>query len=136
MLLEHPWVVKNMAKEVGSPKRRPEIECLLEPIPIYHISSTDSPESRQKSCMESSGDLSSTAASTRSLRFVETPQSPESPATPVRQLGGRGAVSFSVPSDHISGVSIFQLSPEEKGETGAAVGMKARLQLYMNRQRL
>jgi len=77
MLLEHPWIVKNMAQEVGAPVRRPEIEHLLEPIPIYHIASAD---------------------------------------------------------DQV--VEIFQLSPEEKGETGAAVGMKARLQLYMNRQRL
>jgi hypothetical protein len=32
-------------------------------------------------------------------------------------------------------VQVQQLSLEEKGETGAAVGMKARLQLYMERQR-
>eukprot|EP00892_Ulva_mutabilis_P000440 jgi/Ulvmu1/10397/UM061_0081.1 len=136
MLLEHPWVVKNMAKEVGAPVRRPEIECLLEPIPIYHIESSENLENKRKASMEELVDLSNTASTSRSLRFSESAHSPRSPTSSIRHLGGRGAVSFSVPSEKHAGVSIFQLSQEEKGETGAAVGMKARLQLYMNRQRL
>lgn len=133
MLLEHPWIVKNMAQEVGAPVRRPEIEHLLEPIPIYHIASADDQVVEAGNGMDAMDTL---AQESRVQRRSDTPNSSGRSVSPVRHLGGRGAVSFSVPSENITGVEIFQLSPEEKGETGAAVGMKARLQLYMNRQRL
>ena len=60
-------------------------------------------------------------------------------ATPGRNLGhslSKGSFSFSVPTSQYANVAVQQLSAEEKGETGAAIGMKARLQLYMERQRM
>ena len=56
-----------------------------------------------------------------------------------RNLGhslSKGSFSFSVPTSQYANVAVQQLSAEEKGETGAAIGMKARLQLYMERQRM
>lgn len=133
VLLEHPWVVKNMAQEVLAPARRPHIERLLDPIPIYHITSPDTEAEEQELASKVSDVPPGTAGSLQTDNSIGTPRSPD---TPLRHLGGRGAVSFAVPPENITGVCIHQLSPEEKGETGAAVGMKARLQLYMNRQRL
>lgn len=125
-----------MANEVLAPVRRAHIERLLDPIPIYHITSPDPPTDEQGPSTRGSDVLPSTASSFQPDFTIQPPLAPDTPGTPLRHLGGRGAVSFAVPSENITGVTIYQLSPEEKGETGAAVGMKARLQLYMNRQRL
>lgn len=132
MLLEHPWVVKNMAQEVLAPVRRPEIDRLLDPIPIYHIVHRGSAADTVRKESTASESIPFPAGSLQ----TENSLAPDTPSSSLRHLGGRGAVSFAVPSDDTSGASIHLLSPEEKGETGAAVGMKARLQLYMNRQRL
>ena len=48
----------------------------------------------------------------------------------------KASFSFSAPAQNYENVAVQQLSKEEKGETGAAIGMKARLQLYMERQRV
>jgi serine/threonine protein kinase len=139
-LLEHPWIVKNMARAVHS-SRAPELERLLEPIQVHKAG----PDGAQESL------LGASAAETEGSPIAQLPgagallakDDREASAPPhasslgsQRTIGGKGAVSFTVPADSLSCAPVHPLSAEEKSETGAAIGMRARLQLYMNRQRL
>jgi hypothetical protein len=181
LLLEHPWIVKNMAHAVAAPTPRRTIEQLLEPIPIYRVpgSGGEAGSHSETICFtprgsDATGDSTDLGASrgTREASAVSqrldavargagTAVAPHDPMRALRaEFGGDvgaptgavggvtaesptsglsrgvGALSFTVPAKQYTGVAVQQLSKEEKGETGAAVGMKARVQLYMTRQRM
>lgn len=136
-LLEHPWIVKNMARAVRS-SRTAQIERLLEPLPMYKFA----PDS---ATVQSSHDADVPNVPSAGAMLQGTGSHPQAGAhgsstsyssSSQRTLGGRGAISFSVPADSLDGAPVHPLSAEERGDTGAAIGMKARLQLYINRQRL
>lgn len=160
-LLEHPWIVKHMAAVVFGESLRPRlvIERLLEPIPIYKILPVASPTASAASPTVSAAPTrvqfneagatvvfppcdhaDAIAAKPDPLRALraEFGGNTDAPTTPAAAglLGDKASLSFSMPAANYSSVAVQQLSVEEKGETGTAVGMKARLQLYMSRQRM
>ena len=51
-------------------------------------------------------------------------------------VDGKGAFVLGVPADDYTHMQVQMLSTEEKTATMQARGMKARMQLYINRQRL
>jgi hypothetical protein len=160
-MLEHPWIVKHMAAVVfgESLRPRPVIERLLEPIPIYKILPPVSPTTFVTSPIppasatrvqfndgkvadvtpphDDAGAIPANPDPLRALRaeFGGNTDAP-SMATGAVPAGNKASLSFSLPAVNYSCVAVQQLSVEEKGETGTAVGMKARLQLYMSRQRM
>lgn len=122
-----------MARAVSN-GRTPELEQLLEPIPLYTIGNTAPTQSCQETTEEASGGLPSAAA--RLLEDGQLLEATTSALNGIRMVDGKGSVMFSVPADDYTGVSVQLLSTEEKSDTTQARGMKARLQLYINRQRL
>lgn len=134
-LLEHPWVVKNMARAVGNGCSA-ELEKLLEPIPLSFADTAPLTRPCQQATAEAPGILPSAAAQLTELNHSETVDSTSRALNNIRMVDGKGNIQFSVPAEDFAGVDVQLLSTEEKSDTMQARGMKARLQLYINRQRI
>lgn len=132
-LLEHPWIVKNMARVVSN-GRTADLERLLEPIPLHTIGIAAPAEPCQEPMDEASDVLPSAAAHLHEAG--ESLELTTSALNSIRMVDGKGAVMFNVPADDFTEVPVQQLSTEERSATMQARGMKARLQLYINRQRM
>lgn len=132
-LLEHPWIVKNMARAVSN-GRTADLERLLEPIPMHTFGSKASPE---QPCQEPADEVSDSLPSA-GAHLAEDSEGlgSTSALNSIRMVDGKGSVVFSVPSDADTDVPVQQFSTEERNATMQARGMKARLQLYINRQRI
>lgn len=130
-LLEHPWIVKNMARAVNN-GRTPDLDRLLEPIPMHTFGIKEAPFAPPDD--EVSTNLPSAAA-----QLAEDPErlgSTTSASNSIRTVDGKGSVVFGVPPDDLTNIPVQQFSTEELSGTLQARGMKARLQLYINRQRI
>jgi hypothetical protein len=145
-LLEHPWIVKHMAQVVYGQKPRPNLEALLEPIPIYcklPVQPTDhaataplgSAAKVQFSPSEPSDETQASELQKLRAEFGGNTAAPAPKGLDIPSSSKAG-LSFSVPQELYENITVQRLSLEEMGSTGAAMGMRARLQLYMSRQRL
>lgn len=150
LLLEHPWVIQHMVTAISSKVPRPTKEQLLDPLPIAHnphAYKAKDPSRPQRSAIsfapvltkpaagEALGNMGGMQDALRDLR-KEFGGNAAAPTGDVRGLDGKGAVSFTVPAENYQGVNVAALSKEEMGETGAAIGMKARVKFYMTRQKM
>jgi hypothetical protein len=138
-----------MAQVVYGEKPRPNLEALLEPIPIYR--KLLAPQAEDHFATAPPGSVSKvqyapatvvkegkTQASELQKLREEFGGNTAAPAPANLEISrvSKAGLSFSVPQEMYENVSVQRLSAEEKGDTGAAMGMRSRLQLYMSRQRL
>lgn len=140
-----------MVTVISSPNPRPTKEELLDPLPVTtnpHTYKANDPNRPHRSALSFApvpkkdkhidkkdihmGDMSDAL---RDLR-AEFGGNSKAPTGDSRGLQGKGAVSFTVPAENYQGVNVAALTKEEMGETGAAIGMKARVKFYMTRQKL
>jgi hypothetical protein len=146
LLLEHPWIIQHMVSAITSKVPRPTTEQLLDPLPIAHnphVYKAKDPNRPQRSAIsfapmpakEDKLHMGGMQDALRDLR-AEFGGNSDAPTGDMRGLEGKGAVSFTVPAENYQGVNVAALSKEEMGETGAAIGMKARVKFYMTRQKM
>lgn len=160
--LEHQWVVNSLASsyyESPPGNRAMAIERLLDPISMYrvfhqpclHIPPLAPPIPRKSDGQPLFPFLSEKPRTeaeaqevARRLDAVKrrngggvielTMNSPSDEVNAVALSSSFSSLSFSRPADTYTAIAVQKLTPEEKGATGSAVGIRARMAHYMSRQ--